>query len=145
MTTTPYPRSPKEKLGGLFHLGRLFDKIRMRHAGLIQDYHYLTTGFDKYLLDYLAIRGTDLEKQVLQGGTDGDIADWVRQNGKALTQGEIAQWNDMVLNGEPKNDMAQGRFNDLLAGIAEKRGVTVDELPKVTKWVEAIDLDEERL
>ena len=145
MSTSHYPRSPKEQLGGLCHLGRLIDKIRMRHAGHLQDYNYLTTGFDKYLLDHLGIKGDVLEQRVLEGGSDEEILSWVQGHGKSMTEEEKAQWNDMVLNGEPKNDMAQGRFKGLLVGIAEKRGVSVDQLPKITKWVEAIDLDEERL
>ena len=68
MTTAQYPRSPKEQVSGLCHLPRLIDKVRMRNAGKIQDYNYLTVGFDKYLLDKLEIRGEDLEKRVLQGG-----------------------------------------------------------------------------
>ena len=42
MDTSQYPRSPKVQIGGLAHLGRMFDKIRMRNAGQIQDYNYLT-------------------------------------------------------------------------------------------------------
>ncbi len=48
-----YPRSPTVLLGGLAHLARMIDKVRLRYAGGIQDYHYLTTGFDKALLDLL--------------------------------------------------------------------------------------------
>jgi hypothetical protein len=57
-----YPRSPKMRLGGIAHLGRLIDKIRLRHAGHIQDYNYLTVGFDKYLLDLLKLSGEELER-----------------------------------------------------------------------------------
>lgn len=140
-----YPRSPKEQLGGLCHLGRLVDKIRLRHEGHIQDYNYLTTGFDKYLLDFLALKGEELEQRVLQGGSDEEIAAWVQDNAKPLTEEEKTQWNTMVREGEPKNDMAQGRFDALIAGIAAKRGVSIEQLPKITKWVDAIDLDEDRL
>jgi hypothetical protein len=145
MTTAQYPRSPKEQVGGLCHLGRLIDKIRMRNAGQIQDYNYLTVGFDKYLLDKLEIQGTDLEKRVLQGGTDAEIADWVKANGKALTDEEKAQWNEMVLNGGPKNDQAQQRFNANIEAVAKKRGVWVDQLPKVATWADCIELDEDRM
>ncbi len=65
-----YPRSSKVLLGGMAHLGRLFDKIRMRQKGLIQDYTYLTVGFDKNLLDLLQLDGSTLEARVSQGGTD---------------------------------------------------------------------------
>ncbi len=39
-----YPRSPKALLGGIAHLGRFIDKIRLRNEGKIQDYNYITVG-----------------------------------------------------------------------------------------------------
>ncbi|MCA9460512.1 MAG: DUF5069 domain-containing protein [Nitrospira sp.] len=145
MTTAQYPRSPKEQVGGLCHLGRLIDKVRMRNAGQIQDYNYLTVGFDKYLLDKLEIKGEDFEKRVLQGGTDVEIADWVQANGKALTDEEKAEWNNMVLTFGPKAPMAQQAFDKNLAAIAEKRGVTVEQLPSIKTWFELIEHDEGRM
>ena len=144
MTTAQYPRSPKEQVGGLCHLGRLIDKVRMRNAGQIQDYNYLTVGFDKYLLDKLEIRGEDFEKRVLQGGTDAEIAEWVRANGKALTDEEKAEWNNMVLTFGPKAPMAQQAFDRNLAAIAQKRGVSVEQLPSIKTWFELIEHDEGR-
>ncbi len=117
----------------------------MRHAGPIQDYNYLTVGFDKYLLDKLEVQGTDLEKRALEGGTDEEIADWVKANGKALTDEEKAQWNEMVLNGGPKNDQAQQRFNAKIEDVAKKRGLSVNQLPKVSTWADCIELDEDRM
>ena len=144
MTTAQYPRSPKEQVGGLCHLGRLIDKVRMRNAGQIQDYNYLTVGFDKYLLDKLEIKGEDFEKRVLQGGTDSEIAEWVRVNGKALTDEEKAEWNNMVLTFGPKAPMAQQAFDRNLAAIAQKRGVSVEQLPSIKTWFELIEHDEGR-
>jgi integrase len=37
MTQQTYPRSPKALLGGIAHLGRFIDKIRLRHEGKIQE------------------------------------------------------------------------------------------------------------
>ena len=145
MTTAQYPRSPKEQVGGLCHLGRLIDKVKMRHAGEIQDYNYLTVGFDKYLLDKLEIKGEDFEKRVLQGGTDAEIAAWVKANGKDLTDAEKAEWNNMVLTFGPKAPLAQQAFDRNLAAIAAKRGVTVDQLPGMKTWFELIEHDEGRM
>ena len=142
MATQQFPRSPREKVGGMVHLGRLFDKIRLRHKGLIQGYNYLTTGFDKYLLDMLTLKGEDLEQRVLQGGTDDELLAWVKANGKSLSEAEIRMWNMKVLAGEPKDEAAKERFKARLMEIAAKRGVPVERLPKVTTWVEAIELDE---
>jgi Domain of unknown function (DUF5069) len=57
-----YPRSPKVRLGDIAHLGRIIDKIRLRHAGQIQNYTYLTVGFDHYLLDFLELRTANLRR-----------------------------------------------------------------------------------
>jgi hypothetical protein len=63
MTSSIYPRSPKSLLGGIAHLGRFIDKIRLRHAGKIQGYNYITVGFDKYLVDFLQIDPKAFESQ----------------------------------------------------------------------------------
>lgn len=145
LSTPQYPRSPREKVGGMVHLGRLFDKVRLRHRGLIQNYNYLTTGFDKYLLDYLGLKAEDLERRVVQGGTDDELLAWVRANGKTLSDAEIRLWNMKVLGSEPKDEAARERFGARLVEIAAKRGVPVERLPKVATWVDLIELDEARL
>ena len=145
MTTQQYPRSPKLQVGGLCHLGRLFDKIRMRHAGMIQDYHYLTTGFDKYLLEILKINGEELESRVLTGGTDEEFLDWVRGKGTVVSDEEREQWNCKVLTGTPQNEQAQQRFNGLVEALAQSRGIPVDQLPTLITWVDVIECDEGRL
>jgi len=127
------------------HLGRMIDKVRLRHAGSIQDYNYLTAGFDKYLLDLLAIKAEAFEQRVLAGGTDAEIADWVQRQGKSLTETEIRQWNVGLLQAGPKDDAARQRFRDRLSEVAVKRGVPVESLPPATTWVDAIELDEGRL
>lgn len=145
MTTMQYPRSPKEETAGICFLTRLIDKIRMRNAGQIQDYNYLTVGLDKYLLDKLEISGEDFEKRVLQGGTEAEIADWAKANGKALTEEEKAEWNNMVLTFGPKAPMAQQAFDRNKAALAEKRGVSVEELSHITTWTSLIEHDEGRM
>ncbi len=145
MTTAQYPRSPKEEVNGLCFLGRLIDKVKMRNAGQIQDYNYLTAGFDKYLLDKLDIKAEDFEKRVLEGGSEEDFANWVRANGKALTKEEKAEWNNMVLTFGPKAPMAQQAFDRNKAALAEKRGVSVEDLSHHTTWFTLIEDDEDRM
>ena len=67
MIDQQYPRSPKVLLGGIAHLGRFIDKIRLRHAGKIQDYNYITVGFDKYLIVFMRIDVKSFEQQFLAG------------------------------------------------------------------------------
>ena len=68
MVANAYPRSSKALLGGIAHLGQFIDKIRLRHAGKIQDYNYVTGGFDKYLIDFLQIDPKSFEQLMLAGG-----------------------------------------------------------------------------
>ncbi|GJL53640.1 MAG: hypothetical protein NPIRA02_07720 [Nitrospirales bacterium] len=145
MTMSEYPRSPKIQVGGLCHLGRLFDKIRMRHRGLIQDYHYLTTGFDKYLLETIQVNDEELEKQVLKGRTDEELLAWINENGKILSEEERAQWNTMVLTGKPQNEQARQRFHGLVEALAKSREISVAQLPELLTWVDVIECDEGRL
>jgi hypothetical protein len=132
-------------LGGLAHLARLIDKIRLRHAGLIQDYNYLTTGFDKSLIELLNLDAQAFEQRVLAGGTDEALLEWVRTHGRALSEAEIRLWSRKVLTAGPGDEAARKRFQGRLLDVAAKRGVPLESLPPVTTWVEAIELDEGRL
>lgn len=146
MTTQHYyPCSPKILLGGMAHLARFIDKIHLRHGGHIRDYNYITVGFDKYLLDFLQIKGEDFEQRVLQGGTDEDLLAWVLATSRSLLPEDIRQWNARILNAGPKDEAAHQRFQSRLAEIAAKRGVPIKALPSPTTWVDIIELDEDRL
>ncbi|MDH5666574.1 MAG: DUF5069 domain-containing protein [Nitrospira sp.] len=145
MTQSMYPRSPKVLLGGIAHLGRLIDKIRLRHAGKIQDYNYLTVGFDQYLIDFLGIDAQAFEQRVLAGGTDDDLLAWVQSNGRPSTPDRVEQWSRLLLAAKPKDEEANKRYQSRLQDIASKRCVPMSALPAVTTWADAIDLDEERM
>jgi hypothetical protein len=140
-----YPRSPKALLGGIAHLGRFIDKIRLRHGGKIPDYNYITVGFDKYLVDFLQIDPKAFEQRVLAGGTDEELLAWVKANSRNPSGQEIAQWSQGLLTSGPKDDAARERFQGRLQDIATKRGVPGASLPPVSTWADVIELDEGRL
>lgn len=143
--SAPYPRSPKIRLGNIAHLGRMIDKVRLRQAGQIQDYNYLTVGFDRYLLDFLELDATAFEQRVCTGGTDNEILDWVRAHMKNRSQEEIAQWNQRIETSGPMDEAGKARFQQRLNDVATKRGVPASTLPQVTAWSDLIELDEDRL
>lgn len=140
-----YPRSPKIRLGNIAHLGRIIDKVRLRQAGQIQDYNYLTVGFDRYLLDFLELDASVFEQRVRDGGTDTELLDWVRAHMKSRTQEEIAQWNERIETSGPMDEAGKARFQQRLENVARKRGVPISALPQVTTWADMIELDEDRL
>ena len=84
VTQQTYPRSPKALLGGIAHLGRFIDKIRLRNEGKIQDYNYITTGFDKSLVEFLQINPKAFEQRVLAGGSDAELLSWVCAHARQL-------------------------------------------------------------
>lgn len=145
MIKQAYPRSPKALVGGIAHLGRFIDKIRLRNAGQIQDYNYITVGFDKYLADFLGIDAKAFEQRVLAGGTDEELLAWVKANSSKPSEQEIAQWSQALLASGPKDDAARQRFQGRLEDIAAKRGVAISSLPPVSTWADVIELDEERM
>jgi hypothetical protein len=117
----------------------------LRNAGKIQDYNYITTGFDKHLVEFLGIDAKACEQRVLAGGTDEELLAWVRAHGCNPSEQEIAQWSKNLLSSGPKDDAARQRFQGRLQDIAAKRGVAVDSLPSVKTWAEVIELDEGRM
>ena len=145
MTRQNCPRSPKALLGGIAHLGRFIDKIRLRQAGKIQDYNYITAGFDKYLIDFLGIDAKSFEQRVLTGGTDEELLAWVNANGRNPSDEEIIQWSKNLIASSPKDDAARQRFQGRLEEIATKRSVSISSLTPVTTWADVIELDEERM
>ena len=145
MESLNYPRSPKVLLGGIAHLGRFIDKIRLRNAGQIQDYNYITVGFDKYLIEFLQIDPKSFEQRVLAGGAAEELLAWVRANSRKPSEQEIAQWSQGLLTSGPKDDAARQRFQGRLQDIATKRRVSVSSLPPVHTWADVIELDEGRL
>jgi hypothetical protein len=145
MTDHQYPRSPKALLGGIAHLGRFIDKIRLRHAGQIQDYNYITVGFDKYLVDFLQIDPKAFEQRVLAGGTDEELLVWVKANSRNPSGREISEWSQGLLTSGPKDDAARQQFQGRLQEVATKRAVPVASLPPVSTWADVIELDEGRL
>ena len=132
-----FPRSPKVLLGGIAHLGRFIDKIRLRSQGQIQDYNYL--------VDFLGVDAKAFEQRVLAGGTDEELLAWVKANGRKPTEQEITQWSQGLLASGPKDEVARQRFQGRLQDVATKRGVAVGVLPSVATWVDVIELDEDRL
>ena len=145
MSAQTYPRSPKALLGGIAHLRRFIDKIRLRNAGKIQDYNYITVGFDAHLIEFLQIDPKSFEQRVLVGGTDEELFAWVKANSRKLSDQEIAQWSRCILSSGPKDDAARQRFQGRLRDIATKRGVSVSALPPAHTWADVIEIDEERL
>jgi hypothetical protein len=76
--TPQRPVSGYVKVGGLYFLGRLLDKIRKQARGELHERHvpFLGQGFDARLCRFMRIEYEALRQRVLAGGTDEEIFAW---------------------------------------------------------------------
>jgi hypothetical protein len=100
-TLIPGLRSPYEQVGGLFHFGRMLDKIRLHHAGKLPADWVAAKGsdkgFDGRCCRLLRVAHSDLEKETLKGGTDESLLEWCFSQGRKPGEDEIEHWNAFLM------------------------------------------------
>ncbi|MBI2813637.1 MAG: DUF5069 domain-containing protein [Opitutae bacterium] len=94
-------RSPYDKsAGGLRHLGRMFDKMRLKQAGkLPPDFernYGLSFGLDGILCGFLGVKFEDIEARVQAGGADAEIVEWVFSHGLRPSKTQAVVWNEYI-------------------------------------------------
>lgn len=99
MPAIPGLRSPYDKtVGGLHHLGRMLDKIRLQLAGqLPEDFqrnYGLSVGLDGQLCGFLNVAFADVEARVRESGTDAEIAEWIFARGLRPNRTQTMVWNE---------------------------------------------------
>jgi len=134
-------RSPHDKtLGGLHHLGRMLDKIRLMHAGQLPDHFHrnygLSVGLDGQLCGFLNVRFEDVEAKVKGGLADADVAEWIFSTGLRPNRMQATVWNEYSRK-LGWND----RITSYIAKIKQEPGG--ERLTGVTTF-EIIDQSEER-
>jgi hypothetical protein len=94
----PQLRSPYDQVGGIYYIGRMFDKIRLNAAGkLPEEYHpNLGKAFDARAITFLDIDYLSLVERVKEGGTDDDLLKWCFQRGRHPSDEEIEIWNEFM-------------------------------------------------
>jgi len=134
-------RSPYDKtVGGLHHLGRMLDKIRLRQAGkLPEDYHRnygLSVGLDGQLCGFLNVKFEEIEARVQAGGTDAEIAEWIFARGLRPNRMQTQIWNECS---------RKFGWNDRVAGYLQKikQEMGLADHPAITSF-DLIEASEER-
>jgi hypothetical protein len=94
----PGLRSPREKIGGIVHFGRMLDKIRLAQLGKLPPEWLAAkgsvTGFDGVCCYLLRVDYQALEEETLKGGSDDQILQWAFGHGRKPSDEEIEIWND---------------------------------------------------
>jgi len=134
------PRSPHDKLGGLYHLPRLIDKARLFPAGKLPGYNYLTFGFDKTLLDFLCLEGGAFEQIVAKNPTDEGVLSALKEKlGPAWPSDHaITDFNNKFGNRRPDSP-------EKVAAFEQRRAACAPTRKKVETYFDLIDLEEDRL
>jgi len=131
-------RSPREKAMGLVHLPRLIDKVRLHLRGELPGYNYLTSGFDKMLLELLNVSAAAFEALVSQHSDEGRLLEALRGMARSLSEQEKEEFNKKILSVGPSDEARSQRFRRLLDGVDPSR-------TDVRSFVDLIDLTEGRL
>jgi hypothetical protein len=135
-----YPRSPREVMSGWVYLPRFVDKIRLHLAGKLHpDYaNNFKQGFDARWLEAAGLSAEQFIEVVRGSITDGQVADWVRQNVRK-TDAEKKAFADLILNRGNDTDETRAR----LAQRKKEAGMTHRD--DVKTFADLIEADEKRI
>jgi hypothetical protein len=132
-------RSPTEKVGGVFHFGRMLDKIQLHARGeLPEDYQSnLGRGFDAKCCAFLHLNYGDLVERVRQGSTDAEMLEWAFTSGRRPNDNEITMWNEFMRKFGWRDHAAETLAR-------RKREAGMEDRTEIETMFQFIDADEGR-
>jgi gluconokinase len=135
-----YPRSPKDQVGGIVYIGRMFDKIRLMAAATLHpDLHKnLGQGFDERAAVFLGVSYEALKSTVEKGGSDEEILEWCFQNGIRPTDEQIEIWNGFMSKRGWRDELSETL-------LRRKKESGFENRDDIQTMFEYIDADEGRL
>ena len=131
-----FPRSPKQKMAGLVHLGRMIDKGRAFKEKKLADYIY-PCPLDKIILNFLRIEAEKFASMAIEK-KDDEISDWAKGLIESKTSKELDLINEQILQRKPDSEDRLNYFDEIRNKIDPSRS-------DVTTWVDLLDLEEGRL
>jgi hypothetical protein len=135
---TSYPRSPKDKLLGIYSLKRTIDKTKAYNDGdgHLGEYHF-DCPHDKPLFAFLGVDANTFAQQVGKLQTDEAIGAWIeREYLSKKSPSEIAQFNEQALHWKPAPGTESEAFFD-----SERKRLG---RPDLHTWFDLLDVDEGR-
>lgn len=132
-------RSPAAKTGGIYHFGRMLDKIRLHRQGRLPPEYQpnLGKGFDRSCAAFLNVDYADLVDRANLGGTDQEILEWCFEKGRRPSEREIHMWNEFL---------RKLGWNDEVTSTLErrKREAGLENRSDIQTMFQFIDADEGR-
>ena len=130
------PRSPRAKMAGLVHLGRMIDKARAYRKNKMGDYIY-PCSFDKVILNFMSIDSETFANKVVDC-EDDEIDAWSQEILKSKKTEELDFINNQILERRPDSEDKLKSFYETLNKLDSSR-------EDINTWVELMDLEEGRL
>ena len=130
-----FPRSPKQKMAGLVHLGRMIDKARAYKEKNLADYIY-PCPLDNIILNFLCIEA-DTFANITVEKKEEEISNWVKELIKSKTPSDLVLINKIILEKKPDSEDRLQYYNKTRDKIDPSRS-------DVTTWVDLMDLEEGR-
>ena len=131
-----YPRSPKEKMAGLVHLGRMIDKARAFKKNKLAGYIY-PCSFDKVILNFMCIDSETFANKVM-GCVDDEVEAWSQEILKNKKTKEYDFINNQILERRPDSEGKLKSFYETLNRIDPSR-------KDIKTWVDLMDFEEGHL
>ena len=140
VTRIPGLRSPREKVGGIYHFGRMLDRIRLFHRGelpaLWAAVKGSVPGFDGCCCRFLHVDYARLEEETLKGKGDDELFEWAIEHGCKPGDEEIEIWNAYL-----SKRCWRDKYTHRLHARLEEVGMPIGA---VYTMFDLIDLDEGR-
>ena len=130
-----FPRSPKQKIAGLVHLGRMIDKARAYKEKKLADYIY-PCPLDKIILDFFCIEADTFADMTIEK-KDEEISSWAKELIKSKSPDELDLINKIILEKKPDSEDRLKYYNKIRDKIDPSRS-------DLTTWVDLLDLEEGR-
>ena len=130
-----FPRSPKQKIAGLVHLGRMIDKARAYKEKRLADYIY-PCPLDNIILNFLCIEA-DTFANITVEKKEEEISNWVKGLIKSKTPNDLVLINKIILEKKPDSEDRLQYYNKTRDKIDPSRS-------DVTTWADLMDLEEGR-
>ena len=130
-----FPRSPKQKMAGIVHLGRMIDKGRAYKEKKLADYIY-PCPLDKIILDFFCIEADTFADMTIEK-KDEEISNWAKELIKSKSPNELDLINKTILEKKPDSEDRLKYYNKIRDKIDPSRS-------DLTTWVDLLDLEEGR-
>lgn len=131
-----FPRSPKDKLGGMIWLPRMIDKARATIDGTAGAYQYNCI-MDARLFTFLGITAETMLEAVKTARDDNAVMEWIKSHTPPRSSAAVEVFNNMMTSLAPTSPEMIKRFEASRDKISKNR-------PDIKTYLDMLDLEEGR-